>query len=200
MAIHRLKGKIADLQRKLSLLEKIRDEGAQLVLKTGPHGRIVTVDQLHQVVKMQPTGKKALYRNDDEVLAGYATRMKDQPTYPEQLFSERLTKAGIPFVAQLPVMQFIVDFYIPAYGLIIELDGEQHRDQAEYDRARDTALRSRRCHVWRIPNKFANSFNVNEILLLPRVEWRIERAPIQSPRKIKQTEPGRVKPRLIKAG
>jgi very-short-patch-repair endonuclease len=40
----------------------------------------------------------------------------------------------------LAIGRFIVDFYCPEQRLIIEIDGEVHRDQTERDEARMAAL------------------------------------------------------------
>ena len=41
---------------------------------------------------------------------------------------------------QAPIGPFIVDFYCPAARLVVELDGSQHLDQAEYDERRSRYL------------------------------------------------------------
>jgi very-short-patch-repair endonuclease len=41
---------------------------------------------------------------------------------------------------QSPIGPFIVDFYCPAARLVVELDGPQHQDQADYDRRRTAYL------------------------------------------------------------
>lgn len=37
---------------------------------------------------------------------------------------------------------FIVDFYIPKYKLVIEIDGKQHKENKEYDKYRTEKLKS----------------------------------------------------------
>ena len=41
---------------------------------------------------------------------------------------------------QAPIGPFIVDFYCPAAGLVVELDGSQHLDQVAYDLRRTQHL------------------------------------------------------------
>jgi adenine-specific DNA-methyltransferase len=50
--------------------------------------------------------------------------------------------AGARFRRERPIGPYIVDFYCPERGLIIELDGGQHslRDQAAYDAERTAYL------------------------------------------------------------
>ena len=57
---------------------------------------------------------------------------------------------------------FIVDFYCHSAGLVIELDGDIHREQQEYDAGRDKILEDMGLHVMRLSN--------DDILLnMPRV-------------------------------
>ena len=44
--------------------------------------------------------------------------------------------AGYGFRRQHPVGPFIVDFFCPAVKLVIEVDGDSHAEQAEYDAER----------------------------------------------------------------
>ena len=52
----------------------------------------------------------------------------------QHLRSGRLS--GYGFRRQHPVGQFIVDFFCPAAKLVIEIDGDTHAEQAEYDAER----------------------------------------------------------------
>jgi very-short-patch-repair endonuclease len=47
---------------------------------------------------------------------------------------------GYDFHRQKPIGDFIVDFFCPKLMLAIEIDGESHRDKAQYDRERQTWL------------------------------------------------------------
>ncbi|WP_030008200.1 endonuclease domain-containing protein [Picosynechococcus sp. NKBG042902] len=47
---------------------------------------------------------------------------------------------GFKFRCQHPVEQFILDFYCPSCKLVVEIDGEIHRDRQEYDQARTEKL------------------------------------------------------------
>ena len=68
------------------------------------------------------------------------------------------------FLKQLPVNvhrqkvigSYIVDFYIAKAGLVIELDGSQHFEEAElaYDAKRDAFLAEQGLTVLRIPNNY----------------------------------------------
>lgn len=60
---------------------------------------------------------------------------------------------GLGIRRQVVIAGFIVDFYCHAARLAIELDGGVHAGQAEYDAARDAALRVLEVNVIRIPNE-----------------------------------------------
>lgn len=74
------------------------------------------------------------------------------PSYLERRMAEILDRLGIKYEGQKvfflyntkgkPVQFYIVDFYLPGYDIIIEMDGKQHKenDQVRYDRLRDFRL------------------------------------------------------------
>jgi very-short-patch-repair endonuclease len=57
------------------------------------------------------------------------------------------------FRRQQVIEGFIVDFYCHAAGLVVEVDGNIHRQQLEYDRERDRILAARGLRVVRIRNE-----------------------------------------------
>ena len=59
---------------------------------------------------------------------------------------------GRHFRRQQVIAGFIVDFYCHAAALVVEVDGEVHATQADYDTARDTVLRAHGLRVLRIAN------------------------------------------------
>src|SRR4026208_1797060 len=60
--------------------------------------------------------------------------------------------AGVQFRRQHAIGNYIVDFCSSRRKLIIELDGSQHLDQAEYDSERTTYLESKGYRVLRFWN------------------------------------------------
>jgi len=62
--------------------------------------------------------------------------------------------AGFQFYRQRPIHGYIVDFYCPAAGLVIELDGHQHssRSAMAYDAVRTQVLNASGLCVLRFPN------------------------------------------------
>ena len=51
-------------------------------------------------------------------------------------------QTGERFLRQRPIDQFIVDFFTPELGLIIEIDGSSHKNKADYDFYRQQKLES----------------------------------------------------------
>ncbi len=60
---------------------------------------------------------------------------------------------GLGFRRQHPLGPFIVDFYCPQLKLVIELDGDVHADQADYDAARTEQLAAYGYRVIRFRNE-----------------------------------------------
>lgn len=90
-------------------------------------------------------------------LKSYSRQLRSNMTDAEQLLWQHLRRKqvlGVQFYRQKPIGQFIVDFYAPAIGLVIELDGGQHFEQnrLEHDRERDNSLRQQRLQVMRFDN------------------------------------------------
>ena len=60
---------------------------------------------------------------------------------------------GFRFRRQVPIAGFIADFACPEARLIIEVDGEQHFDNANYDASRSDALAA---HGYRVVRYWNN--------------------------------------------
>jgi len=61
--------------------------------------------------------------------------------------------AGFKFRRQQVIDGYLADFYCPEVGVVLELDGAVHDDQAEYDAHRDRVIACRRIVVVRVPNR-----------------------------------------------
>ena len=81
---------------------------------------------------------------------------------------------GLRFRCQHPVGNFILDFYCPSCKLVVEVDGEIHDLQTEYDDARSTQLAEYGYRVLR----FSNEQVMND---LPQVVAEIRRILLSSP-------------------
>lgn len=84
--------------------------------------------------------------------------LRENMTDAEQLLWFRLRRKqlhGVQFYRQKPIGPFIVDFFAPGAGLVIEVDGSQHSepDHLERDRTRDLCLAEEGLLVMRFNNR-----------------------------------------------
>jgi very-short-patch-repair endonuclease len=88
------------------------------------------------------------------VQAGRSLRQRLTPA--EKVLWEALRNKqlmGLRFRCQHPVGNFILDFYCPACKLAIEVDGDVHDSQQEYDAARSRKIESYGYKVLRFRNE-----------------------------------------------
>jgi very-short-patch-repair endonuclease len=100
-----------------------------------------------------------------EVIAA-ARRLRQNLTPAEQMLWQALRKhqlQGLRFRCQHAVETFIVDFYCPEHRLVIEVDGEIHDTQKDYDAARTEKLSQQGYRVIRFSNQQVLT-NINEVL------------------------------------
>jgi len=73
-----------------------------------------------------------------------ARELRKNSTFTEVLLWKAIKnkKLGVEFHRQVPIHNFIVDFYCHELKLAIEIDGESHNDKEEYDREREKILES----------------------------------------------------------
>ena len=85
-------------------------------------------------------------------LAPRARDMRLHPTASEcRLWNAiRGGPLGVRFRRQVVLGPFIVDFFAPSVGLVIEVDGGVHRERRDNDRLRDEALVLRGLRVLRL--------------------------------------------------
>ena len=84
-----------------------------------------------------------------------AKYLRENMTNAENVLWEYLSKnqLGARFKSQHPVSTFIVDFYCHQYKLVIEVDGEIHNEQTDYDNGRTAELERLGLKVVRFTNK-----------------------------------------------
>ncbi len=90
-----------------------------------------------------------------DVLTKRAKELRKHQTKEEQKLWEALRKRsfqGYKFYRQFVIKPYIVDFICKELKLIIELDGGQHMDNAEYDQQRTEYLQSKGYKVLRFWN------------------------------------------------
>ena len=84
-----------------------------------------------------------------------AKELRQQMTVAEKILWQHLRANqlnGWHFRRQRVIDGFIVDFYCHRARLVIEVDGEIHEQQLEYDQERDRVLTARGLRVLRIRN------------------------------------------------
>ncbi len=84
-----------------------------------------------------------------------ARQMRRAPTSAEDALWQRLRRrqiAGMKFRRQHAIERFIVDFYCPEAGLIVEVDGPVHEYTAAEDAIRQEYLESLGLRVLRFDN------------------------------------------------
>ena len=85
-----------------------------------------------------------------------ARRLRKNLTTAEAILWEKLRNKqldGLRFRCQHPVGNFILDFYCPSRKLVIEIDGDIHKERTEYDNARTSKLEEYGYRVIRFSNE-----------------------------------------------
>ncbi|MEW5858090.1 MAG: endonuclease domain-containing protein [Cyanobacteriota bacterium] len=96
-----------------------------------------------------------------------AKELRKQMTEEEKILWQYLRANrlnGFHFRRQQIIDGFIADFYCHAVKLVIEVDGEIHQQQAEYDAERDKVLSMRGLRLLRIKNEEVRR-NIDNVLL-----------------------------------
>lgn len=92
----------------------------------------------------------------DPIILQHAREMRREPTEPERRLWQKLRRKlldGYKFRRQHPIGRFIVDFYCHQARLIIEVDGDSHAFQEEYDAVRTAWLEAQGLRVIRFDNQ-----------------------------------------------
>ena len=80
---------------------------------------------------------------------------KEMTPEEKELWYNFLKKLPFPVKRQRIIENYIVDFYIPKYKIVIEIDGIQHLEEShlEKDKERDRTLGEYGISVWRYSNE-----------------------------------------------
>ena len=101
--------------------------------------------------------KSPKYLPYDKHLTALAQENRKNPTPAEQRLWHQVLGhrqfAQYKFQRQKPIGHYIVDFYCAALGLVIEVDGDSHGLQVEYDAQRSQFLQSMNLSVLRYGNQ-----------------------------------------------
>ncbi|MGG7033829.1 MAG: endonuclease domain-containing protein [Flavobacterium sp.] len=88
-------------------------------------------------------------------LVSRAKSLRKAGNFPEVVFWKQVrnhTFWNIDFDRQRIIGNYIVDFYIKALGMIVEIDGESHNDKEEYDERRENYFRSLGLKIFKTAN------------------------------------------------
>ena len=101
------------------------------------------------------TIERSMFYNASPVIFQKAEMLRKNMTKAETVLWERLRKnqLGVRFKAQHPIERFIADFYSHKAKLVIEVDGEIHNFQKEYDLGREAELEKYGITVIRFTNE-----------------------------------------------
>lgn len=89
-------------------------------------------------------------------LIQFAKENRRNATFTERLLWGQLRNKkmlGVRFHRQKPVLAYILDFYCPKASLCVEIDGDEHLLNTEYDQDRDRALAQIGIHTIRFRNR-----------------------------------------------
>ena len=83
-----------------------------------------------------------------------ARELRKHMTPSEKILWERIRKKslGIEFHRQVPILNFIVDFYCHEIGLVIEVDGNIHEHNFLEDAERQGKMEAQGLHFLRFTN------------------------------------------------
>ena len=92
----------------------------------------------------------------DPKLKQLSKELRRRSTLAEVLLWNQLKGSrmlGFGFLRQKPIHKYIVDFYCPRLKLVIEIDGDSHREKYESDQNREKELKSLGLYVLRFADR-----------------------------------------------
>lgn len=110
-----------------------------------------------------------------EDLRGLSKNNRKNYTEAEKIFWRIVgkNKLGYRFLRQKPIGRFIADFYCSKLLLVIEIDGDYHRERKNYDDGRDEMLANRGILTIRYKNTdILDNLNWVRNDLIERIEKR----------------------------
>ena len=99
-----------------------------------------------------------------------AKALRENMTHAEKILWSCLkeNQLGVRFKPQLPMDIFIADFYCHKIKLVIEMDGESHAHQIEYDNARSEELKNNGIKIIRFSNAEVQN-EIQKVLLFHKI-------------------------------
>jgi very-short-patch-repair endonuclease len=117
---------------------------------------------------------KILHYNPE--LKERARELRRRSTFSEKILWSKIRRNsfGYEFHRQVPIDEYIVDFYCHELKLAIEIDGTSHDDKLEYDMLRQKKLESLGVVMVRFDNKHINKSMTEVLRILADVISDIE--------------------------
>ena len=117
--------------------------------------------------------ERTMFYGASPLLFERARVLRENMTDAENKLWHRLSKnqLGVRFKPQHPAASFILDFYCHSLKLAIELDGDSHLQQKEYDASRSEELQQYGIEVIRFSNEEMNN---NEELVITKINEAIK--------------------------
>lgn len=109
--------------------------------------------------------EREMFYNASPKIFRTAEELRNNMTEVETFLWEKLKRnqLGVRFKAQHPIERFIVDFYCHQAKLVIEIDGEIHKFQQEYDFGREAEIEKYGIKIIRFSNEQVLN-NLDEII------------------------------------
>jgi very-short-patch-repair endonuclease len=105
----------------------------------------------------------------DPKLKQLSRELRNRSTLAEVLLWNQLKQSkmrGYQFMRQKPIGRYIVDFYCSKLQLVIEIDGNSHRNEFEDDLGRQQELESMGLHVLRFHDHNVKKDIVNVLRII----------------------------------
>jgi len=184
--VAKLEELLSDLDAGVAELKAVQKKLAQYrqsLLKAAVEGAL-TAEWRAEHAPLSPCGRGAGGEGahtpatlDDVWLQARARELRKQQTAEEHALWQQLRAkrfSGWKFRRQQPLGRFIVDFVCFAQKLIVELDGGQHAQAAEYDKHRDDWLKQQGFRVLRFWN---NEWSMQQETVLEAIWQALQRKP-----------------------
>jgi len=96
--------------------------------------------------------------------SGWKSRKGKKPSYAEQYFIDYFDSINLIYEREMPFGKYFIDFAFVNEKVALEVDGKQHKDREESDRAKDDLIQSLGWRVIRI--KWVNpKHEANRVIL-----------------------------------
>jgi len=108
-----------------------------------------------------------MYYNAKPAIIEAARLLREKMTRSEKMLWEKLNRKqihGLRFRRQHPIDIFIADFYCHKVKLVVEIDGEIHNNQKDYDIGRSAEMEKYDIKVIRFTNEEVE-FNIEKVLV-----------------------------------